>query len=74
MQVTVKLYASFRWKLSGEAVRQCQPGARVVDIVRELEISVHEVGIVLLNGIHAALEDTLNEGDVVSLMPLMGGG
>lgn len=74
MQVTVKLYALFRWRLFAEAVRECLPDALVTDIAKELEIQPGEVGIVLVNGRHASLGSPLRDGDVVSLMPRIGGG
>lgn len=74
MQITVKLYASFRSKLFGEAVRECRPGATAADIATELGIIPAAVGIVLVNGRHSGLNATLDEGDTLSLMPLMGGG
>ena len=46
----------------------------ILDIVTEIGIPVNELGIVLKNGLHATIHDTLQAGDVVSLMPLMGGG
>lgn len=74
MQITVKLFASFRLKWFKEAVKDCPPGTEIMDIVNEIRIPDHEIGIVLINGQHASLRDTLHDGDVVSLMPLMGGG
>ena len=73
-QITVKLFASFRFKWFKEAVRECPPGTMILDIVTEIGIPVNELGIVLKNGLHATIHDTLQAGDVVSLMPLMGGG
>ena len=74
MQVTVKLFASFRNKWFDEAVRECPHGAEVIDIVKEIGIPANELGIVLVNGRHASLHDKLQDGDVVSVMPLIGGG
>lgn len=74
MQVTVKLYASFRWRLFNEAVREYPVDAMVSDVARDLEIPRAEVGIMLINGRHASWDDLLHEGDIVSLMPCMGGG
>jgi len=74
MQITVKLYASLRWKLFDEALRQCAPGAKIRAVVDELGIPQADVGIVLVNGLHAGWDDTLNQGDVLSLLPRMGGG
>jgi molybdopterin converting factor small subunit len=74
MQVTVKLFASFRFKWFKDAIRNYPDNAVVSDIVAEIGIPVQELGIILINGRHASLHDTVHEGDVVSLMPLIGGG
>jgi molybdopterin converting factor small subunit len=74
MQVTVKLFASFRLRLFKEAAREYPDGAGVVDIVNDLGIPAKELGIVLVNGRHASLNDLVQDGDVVSLMPHIGGG
>ena len=74
MQVTVKLVASFRLKWFKEATQEYPPGVEVLDIVNEIGIPVNELGIVLINGHHASLNDKLQDGDIVSLMPLIGGG
>jgi molybdopterin converting factor small subunit len=74
MQITVKLYASFRSQLFGEAVRECESGATAADIATELGIIPAAVGIVLVSGRHSNLTATLDEGDTLSLMPVMGGG
>lgn len=74
MQVTVKLFASFRIKWFKEATKECPYGVELIDIVNEIGIPVNELGIALINGRHATLKDKLQDGDIVSLMPLIGGG
>ena len=74
MQVTIKLFASFRQKWWKEAVRECPEDALIADIVSTIGIPTTELGIILLNGYHASLNDSLHDGDVISLMPLIGGG
>jgi sulfur carrier protein ThiS len=44
----------------------------VCDLLSELKLS--EQHIVLVNGKRAALEDRLNEDDLVVILPLIGGG
>lgn len=74
MLVTVKLVASFRLKWFQESTREYPCGVEVLDIVSEIGIPLSELGIVLINGNHASLNDKLQDGDIVSLMPLIGGG
>ena len=44
------------------------------DIIDRLRLPVSEVAIVMINGRHAILEAALNDGDVLSLFPAVGGG
>lgn len=74
MQITVKLFASFRLRLFKEAARECPPGATAADVAAAIGIPVREIGIVLVNGRHATLNEALQEGDLVALMPHIGGG
>jgi molybdopterin converting factor small subunit len=43
-------------------------------IVTELAIAEEEVGVILINGRHSNLDQSLVEGDNLSLFPLVGGG
>ncbi len=45
-----------------------------LDIVLSLDIAESEIGIVMINGRHVQLTQTLNEGDSLALFPLVGGG
>jgi molybdopterin converting factor small subunit len=73
MNVTVKLFASFRITLGQETVITCRPGTTILDVISAFSIPDNESFIIELNGIHASLNDSLHEGDVLSLMPLIGG-
>jgi hypothetical protein len=72
MNVTVKLFASFRIKWGQEIVQTCRPGATILNIVSAFGLPDNESFIVELNGASASLNDSLHEGDVLSLMPLVG--
>lgn len=74
MQITVKLVASFRHNRFSMEVRSCPDGSVVRQIAEELELPLQQVGIVLVNGLHATLESALQDGDTVTLMPRIGGG
>lgn len=74
MQIKVKLYASLRWKMFDEAQWECTPGQDIAAIVDQLGIPRNDVGTVLVNGLHAGWDETVREGDVLSLLPRMGGG
>lgn len=74
MQVTVKLFASFR---DGRVpVQTCQfaPGTTVRDVVVQKGIPLEEIGIMLVNCRHVDLDRELHDGDLLAVFPLLGGG
>jgi molybdopterin converting factor small subunit len=74
MNVTVKLFATFRVGRFKVEQRDCPSGTRCREVIAEVGLSEQEIGIVLVNGRHAALDARLEEGDTLSLFPLVGGG
>jgi molybdopterin synthase sulfur carrier subunit len=74
MNVTIKLVGIFQISRFKEAVHEYPSGTRVRDLVDELRISGPLLGIVLINDIHACVEDLLNDGDTVCLLPFIDGG
>lgn len=74
MQITVKLFATFRVGRFSEEPRDYPPGARIADIINELGIPDKEIGMIMLNSRHAEPDQELNEGDSLALFPLVGGG
>lgn len=74
MRITVKLFANFRLNRFKEEVREYPVLTRVADISSELDIPESEVGIIFINGRNATLDQSLSEGDTLSLFPLVGGG
>lgn len=74
MQVTIKLFATFRNGRFSIETRQLRPGATVSQTVEELRIPKGDVGVVLVNSRHASPDRVLEEGDTMALFPLLGGG
>ncbi|MBU5612151.1 MULTISPECIES: MoaD/ThiS family protein [Geomonas] len=74
MQIKVKLYASLRRQKFDEADWEITPDQKIASIVEQLGLARQDVGTVLVNGLHAGWDETVAEGDVVSLLPRMGGG
>ncbi|MBW6508060.1 MAG: MoaD/ThiS family protein [Desulfuromonadales bacterium] len=74
MQVTVKLFASFRIDRFDREIREYPPATTVADVVRELKIPETEIGILLLNSVHVDLQRQLADNDVLAIFPLVGGG
>jgi len=74
MQVTVRLIGAFRIDRFKEKITEYPDGTQVETIFNELLIPRRALGTVLINGIHARLEDALNDGDNLAFLPILGGG
>jgi molybdopterin converting factor small subunit len=74
MKVTVKLFASFQTGRFKQELREYPDRTLISTIVRELNIPEREVGILLLNAVHADLKQPLSDGDLLAIFPLVGGG
>lgn len=74
MQVTVKLFATFRQGRFSVEVREYRPGTTVGQITEELAIPKGELGILLVNSRHVALDHELHDNDTLAIFPLVGGG
>jgi molybdopterin converting factor small subunit len=74
LQITVKLYGVLRVGRFKEEDREVPPGATVRTVAEQLRIPAELLGTVLIAGVHASVDSLLSNGDVVSLLPVLGGG
>lgn len=74
MQVTIQLYATFRTGRFKQERRDVAQGIPLRQIVAELGIVEKEIGMSLVNGRHARLDQALSEGDEIYLFPMLTGG
>jgi molybdopterin converting factor small subunit len=74
MTITVQLFATFRNGRFKEAQMQFADAVTLGQVVAELGITVGEVGMVLVNGRHASMEQELCEGQLIALFPMLSGG
>lgn len=74
MTVTIQLVGVLRSGRFKEAVREYPAATRVSEVIDELDIPRSLLGIVLINGIHSGIEDILNDGDTLCLLPFIDGG
>ncbi|MBN1545989.1 MAG: hypothetical protein JW902_04945 [Syntrophaceae bacterium] len=74
MQVKVRLIGVFQSNHFKENVAEYPDGSKVEEIVSGLQISPQALGVILINGLHASIGDTLHDGDTLALLPLLGGG
>ena len=72
--IEVRLFATLRQ--GRQKVYHVEPSSvtNIQDIMDVLDIPRSEVNIMLINGFHQKPETEVNEGDVVSLFPAVGGG
>lgn len=73
MQITVKLFATYRIGRFKEAQREYPVGTSVGIVLQSLNL-VEARCVVLVNGKPAALDHELWESDTITLLPLISGG
>jgi molybdopterin converting factor small subunit len=79
MDIEVKLFATLRDYLPRGSDRfscklKIEGRPRVQDIISKLKIPEGIPKIILVNGVHGKNDQTLKEGDVVSIFPPVAGG
>lgn len=74
MQVKVRLIGAFRTDRFKEEQAEYPVGTKIAEIVDQLQIPRRSLGTLLINGLHARIEDALSEGDTLALLPILGGG
>ena len=74
MNITVKLFASFRAGRFDIEIHDYPVGTTVADVADGLNLPQSELGIMMINNRHVKLDRLLAEGDILALFPLLGGG
>lgn len=74
MNITVKLFASFRAGRFDIETRDYPAGTTVADVADSLNLPQSELGIMMINNRHVKLDRQLVDGDTLALFPLLGGG
>ncbi len=74
MKIEIKLFAVLSVGRFKAETQEFSAGTSVEQVVKHLGFAEGDVGIVLINGKHGSIQDSLNDGDVLSLLPLMDGG
>ena len=74
IRVNIKLVGLFSTGRFKQKDCSCQDGARIKDVIDELQIPLNLLGIVLINGIHADIDSPLKDEDALVLLPLLDGG
>jgi len=74
MQLTVKLFATFRQGRFEIAELERPEGSTLGTLLDDLSIPRRELGFVLVQGRHAELEQVPPAGATVAIFPKVGGG
>ena len=74
MNITVKLFASFRAGRFDIETGDYPAGTTVADVADSLKLPQSELGIMMINNRHVKLGHILADGDTLALFPLLGGG
>lgn len=74
MEINVKLFATLRDGRFKEEKANINENTQVSDVISKYNIPKEEVKICLVNGRDADLNQTLKNGDTLSLFPPVGGG
>jgi molybdopterin converting factor small subunit len=74
MKVTIKLFAGFRENRFKVEEREIPQDCTIAGVLDELGIEGPELGVALINGRHVEPDQTLRDGETVSLFPKVGGG
>ena len=72
--IEVRLFAGLRQGRQKIYQMESDSVSTVQDVMDCLSIDRKEVNILLINGFHQKPETAVNDGDVVSLFPAVGGG
>lgn len=75
MEIKVKLFASLRSKLGKKEFELNLTSQDIVrDVIKKLGLSEKDNFITMINGVHCQLDHRLNNGDVLSIFPMIAGG
>jgi sulfur carrier protein len=74
MQVEVKLFATLQKDRFQKAMVYLDQGSKVSDLLNHLGITVDDVGVLVVNKRDATFDQSLNEGDTITIIPPIGGG
>ena len=72
IQVQVKLFLHLRENRN--QILELTDGSDAKDLIHRLGIRLEDVGVLSINDRQAALDQQLKEGDIIAIIPPIGGG
>ena len=74
MNLEIKLFASLQKFMPNAEKVDLDDNCTVLDLLKKIGINPSEVAIILVNGQHVELDQTLSEGETVAFFPPIAGG
>ncbi|HEX9975137.1 MAG TPA: MoaD/ThiS family protein [bacterium] len=75
MHIKVKLFASLRNQVGKKELDlDISDQKNVRDVIKVLNLSEKDNFITMINGVHCKMDHNLNDGDVLSIFPMIAGG
>lgn len=74
MKLEIKLFASFQKYMPNAEKVELDDNGTVLDLLKKIGINPSEVAIILVNGRHVELNQTLFEGETIAIFPPIAGG
>ena len=74
MRVEVELIGHLKRNRFAAAGIQLKEESTVIDLLKRLKISSGEIGVPMVNRERVSVSRRLNDGDVITIFPLIGGG
>jgi molybdopterin converting factor small subunit len=79
MKIVLNFYASLQKDVGEQIDRkfhtiEIEEGVRIRQLLERLKVPVDEARLVFLNGVQTNIDDTLKDGDRLSILPAVSGG
>ena len=74
MKLEIKLFASLQKFMPNAENVDLDDNCTVLDLLKKIGINPSEVAIILVNGQHVELDQTLSEGETAAFFPPIAGG
>ena len=74
MKLEIKLFASLQKYMPNTEKVELDDNGTVLDLLKKIGINPSEAAIILVNGRHVELNQTLFEGETIAIFPPIAGG
>ena len=73
--VTVKTHSYFQDRFDSELLLMIHPDSTITNVLKKLNIPLEEVGVLMIGKLHSIpLNTALRDGDIITIIPTLGGG